>query len=203
MNIGGLWLGALSDSDRADLLARARISTTTYDHVGSTLDPARWEGAAVHVQAVDVGVGPVAFDAAREALRTWVAQRGIGAEVVPPECRVAVDETLVIVLRRGPLYVLAPDRVVAVIYEPRRFAFAYGTLAGHPERGEESFEVARLADETVRVTIRVQAGPGTLAAQLVAPVVRVLQRAALRGYLKAISQYVAAAVAAHDPKEVQ
>ena len=34
-------------------------------------------------------------------------------------------------------------RVVAVVDEPDRFGFAYGTLPVHPEQGEESFVVVR------------------------------------------------------------
>ena len=39
----------------------------------------------------------------------------------------------------GP--VTAPCRVVYVVDEPDRRGFAYGTLTGHPESGEELFTV--------------------------------------------------------------
>ncbi len=43
----------------------------------------------------------------------------------------------------GPKWwsVTAPCEIVWVLDEPRRKGFAYGTLEGHPERGEESFVV--------------------------------------------------------------
>ena len=47
----------------------------------------------------------------------------------------------------------APCRVVWTLEEPRRAGWAYGTLPGHPECGEESFVVDRTGDGTVWLTI--------------------------------------------------
>lgn len=41
----------------------------------------------------------------------------------------------------GSLAVEAPVRVVYLVDEPHRKGFAYGTLPGHPESGEEAFVV--------------------------------------------------------------
>jgi len=190
VNLFGLRFGPLDEVDRDRLLAAARAAAPTYDHVGSTLDPERWAAPAMRVGHRTVGRGPAAFEAARQALRTWVPQLGIGATVEPAGEPVVTGATVLIVLRRGPLHVVAPDRIVGVIDEPRRFGYAYGSLPGHPERGEESFVVEHLDDDTVLATIRVQAGPGTLPAHLVAPLVRAVQHAALDGYLSAIGRHV-------------
>ncbi len=48
----------------------------------------------------------------------------------------------------GPVRMTAPTRVVYVVDEPDRRGFAYGTLPGHPESGEELFLVERVGDET-------------------------------------------------------
>jgi uncharacterized protein (UPF0548 family) len=190
MNIGGLRFGRLTDAERDRLLDRARGASITYDHEGSTLDPERWAAPGVHGHHVDVGTGDAAFAAAVTALRTWVPHRGIGADVLPEGQPVELGTTVLVILRRGPLFVVVPDRIVAVVDEPRRFAFAYGTLPGHPERGEESYTAELHGDGRVRVTIRVQAGPATLPARAIAPVVRWLQAAALRGYLRAVADHV-------------
>jgi len=199
MNLFGLRFGALDQAESDHLLRAARSAMPTYNHVGSTLDPERWAVPAVRVRHRTVGRGPVSFGAARQALRTWVPQLGIGATVEPEGQAVVAGATVLIVLRRGPLHVVAPDRVVGVIDEPRRFGFAYGSLPGHPERGEESFVVEHLDDDTVRATIRVQAGPGTLAAHVVAPLVRAVQHAALDGYLAAIARHVNATATPERP----
>ena len=49
----------------------------------------------------------------------------------------------------GPLRLLTPCRVVEVTDEADRKGFAYGTLPGHQERGEERFEVVRRDDDVV------------------------------------------------------
>lgn len=190
MSIGGLRLGAFDDDLRERMLASARAGTPTYDYVGATLDPQRWSTPEVRTFRLDVGHGTAAFDAARDALMTWVPHAAIGARVEPARPLVELGGTVLVVLRRGPFYVVAPNRIVAMTDEPRRFAFAYGTLPGHPERGEESFTVEHLEDDTVRATIRVHAGPGTLPARAVAPIIKRLQTAALHRYLRAIAAHV-------------
>ena len=199
MNLGGLRFGPLADDERHRILDEARAAALTYDHVGSTLDPARWSAPGVHTRHLDLGTGAAAFEAGRDALRTWVAHAGIGASIEPAGQAVVAGATLLVVLRRGPVHVVAPDRIIGVIEEPRRFGFAYGSLPGHPERGEESFVVEHLPEGTVRASIRVQAGPGTLAARAVAPLVRRLQSAAVGGYLTAIADHVRTSVRPTTP----
>jgi len=46
-------------------------------------------------------------------------------------------------LRAGGLWAPAPCRVVYVEAAPDSFAFAYGTLPGHPETGEVAFRIDR------------------------------------------------------------
>jgi len=191
MNLGGLHIGRLSATEAQQLLSRARADAPTYEFVGLTLDPERWTNPKLYWRQREVGRGEEAFVAARQALQSWVPQRAI-ADIVDPAPAVKTGETVVIILRRGPFWVAAPDRVVAVIDEARRFGFAYGTLPGHAERGEEGFTVEWQTDGTVLATIRVLAGPATPAARAAAPVVRLLQRVALARYLEAIAGHVAA-----------
>lgn len=42
----------------------------------------------------------------------------------------------------------APCQVVYVLDEPDRQGFAYGTLPGQPESGEEAFVIERADDDT-------------------------------------------------------
>ena len=59
----------------------------------------------------------------------------------------------------GPFRVKAPARVVYVVNEKKRKGFAYGTLAGHPECGEESFVVELSDDGSVWLEIRAFSRP--------------------------------------------
>jgi uncharacterized protein (UPF0548 family) len=56
--------------------------------------------------------------------------------------------------RIGPLTITEPVTVVALVDEPDRSGFAYGTRDGHPVRGEEAFVVHRAADGSVHLTLR-------------------------------------------------
>ena len=69
-------------------------------------------------------------------------------------------------LGRRRLAVSAPVRVVYVVDEPRRRGFAYGTLPGHPESGEEAFVVELQEDDEVTFTVTAFSRPAsTLAAR--------------------------------------
>lgn len=145
-------------------------------------------GRPVRARGVDAGTGDAAFHAAVAALRSWAPQRAIGFRPHPPGATVAEGATVVLVAALGPVGFLVPVRVVGLVDEPGRFAFAYGTLPGHPERGEQGFAVERLAGGPVRATVRLDAGPGSRPARVLAPAVRLLQAAAVRRYLTAIAR---------------
>ncbi len=189
MSVVGVRVGRLRAATRDRLLARATGDDVSYDHVGSTLELADRQ-PSVRVFWRVVGNVDAAFAAAVDALRTWVPHRGIGARIHPAGQPVTLGATVLVELRLGPLYFVAPDRIVAVIDEPDRFGFTYGTLPGHAERGEETFLIERHTDGAVTATIRVDALPATLAARLAAPIVRRLQGVAARSYLEAIADHV-------------
>ena len=125
-----------------------RTADLTYPEVGATRGPLP---AGYHHQHVSarVGQGPAAFAAAAEALLTWRvhAGAGLGARVSDHRIRVGT----VAELRLGPrrLALRIPVRVLEVVDDERRRGFVYGTLPGHPERGEESFTVELGADGNV------------------------------------------------------
>jgi uncharacterized protein (UPF0548 family) len=132
------------------------------------------------------------FQAARRGVLAWAPQRGAGITVYP-DAPPAADHAFVLVL---PFPVIgcavAPARVVYVLDEPARAGFAYGTLPGHPERGEEAFIVVR---EGGRLVFRVGAfsRPGDLLARLGGPVARMVQVRTIRTYLRAMEQVTGAA----------
>ncbi len=72
------------------------------------------------------------------------------------------------------------------IQEPDRVGFAYGTLVGHPERGEELFLVERQADDSVTLTIRAFSRPARWYTRLAGPLYRLVQRLIIERYLRAL-----------------
>ena len=89
----------------------------------------------------------------------------------------------------GPARMAAPCRIVAVFKEPDLFGFAYGTLPGHPERGEECFVVER-RDEGTYFSIRAFSTPVDPLARLAGPLGRVVQRRVTRRYIHALRRFV-------------
>jgi len=83
--------------------------------------------------------------------------------------------------------VKAPARVVYVVDEPTRRGFAYGTLPGHPEDGEEAFVVEIADDDSVWIVIRAFSRPARWYWWLVYPVLRMTQEFYTRRYLRALA----------------
>src|SRR5690606_6086098 len=177
--------GRPSEARLARALVDAQAAELTYAEVGETLTTS----ARVRRRAVDLGTGADAFDRAADGLRRWVCHAGIGARLHPAQPPLELGATMVVLLPLGPATVLAPTRIVAVVDEPDRFGFAYGTLPGHPEIGEESFVVSRAAADTVRGEVAVVARPVPML-RPVASVVRVAQRRAVGRYLAALVRHV-------------
>ena len=80
-----------------------------------------------------------------------------------------------------------PVRVIYVVDEPRRRGFAYGTLPGHPEDGEESWMVEHRDDGSVWITIRAFSRPATRFWWAVYPFLRIAQGLYTERYLRALA----------------
>lgn len=87
----------------------------------------------------------------------------------------------------GPISVRVPCRVVYVTDEPARRGFAYGTLPGHPESGEEAFVIDRRRDGTVTFTITAFSRPATLLARMAGPIGRAIQDHITARYLRSLA----------------
>ncbi|NIL65051.1 DUF1990 domain-containing protein [Salinispora arenicola] len=76
--------------------------------------------------------------------------------------------------------------VLLAINEDDRAGFAYGTLPGHPECGEEAFLVRRDGMGQVYFEVRAFSRPGSLIARIAGPVGRLAQDVMTRRYLGAM-----------------
>ncbi|CDO30183.1 DUF1990 domain-containing protein [Mycolicibacterium porcinum] len=154
----------------------------TYSEVGATAGelPAGYR----HTRASAViGTGRDRFDQAAADVLKWGMQRGAGLRVQATSDAAAVGTELIV--RLGP--VPAPCRVVYVLDEADRRGFAYGTLAGHPESGEELFSVRYdPATDEVHAEVVAFSRPATWWSRLGGPLTRLLQRVVTRRYLTRI-----------------
>lgn len=163
----------------------------TYPEVGATGDDLLPRGYRLAEHSAVVGAGPEALERAAAAVFDWRAQRGagLGIRATGP----ASTPGTVVVLTAGlpGLGYDIPCRVVWASTEGPERGFAYGTLPGHPESGEERFTVRLTGDGDVVYTIRVFFRLASPAARLAGPFSLALQRAATARYVSAIRRATA------------
>lgn len=158
--------------------------TFTYPEVGATAAELPVGYQHLHASRV-VGSGQELFEQCAETVMTWGVQRGAGLTVVPGD-RVRVGAENRLGLRLGPVRTWAPCRVVYVVDEPDRKGFAYGTMPGHPECGEESFIVSLDENGTVQFDVTAFSRPASWLARLGGPVTGFVQRRVTWRYLDAV-----------------
>ena len=157
-------------------LARQRALAVTYDAVGATARGETPPGFTSDHNRQLLGRGPQAFERARAAVRAWTMFPSPWTAIEPAHAPIEKDGVVAVHVRVLGLWWLNASRIVYVIDEPRRFGFAYGTLPGHAERGEERFVVEWLEDDTVWYDLRAFSKPRHLLARLAYPITRAYQR---------------------------
>ena len=154
----------------------------TYSDVGATKGtlPAGYH----HVQKTAViGRGRQRFEDAAAAGMRWGMLRGAGVKVRATTEVAAVGSEVIVGI--GP--VQAPCRVVYVVDEPDRRGFAYGTLPGHAESGEELFLVRYdPTTEDVFAVVTAFSRHATWWSRLASPFTSLVQAVVTNRYLKAL-----------------
>ncbi|WP_189130723.1 DUF1990 family protein [Wenjunlia tyrosinilytica] len=152
----------------------------TYPEVGRTREgeglPDGYDRLRV---TAPVGHGRALFEAAGEAVLDWSMHRAVGVRIAPHTPRAAPGVEVTPELGVGPLRVAAPCRVVWTVDDERRTGFAYGTLPGHPERGEEAF-VVEFDGDAVTLTVTAFSRPARWYTRAAARLVPLFQRAYAR-----------------------
>jgi uncharacterized protein (UPF0548 family) len=152
----------------------------TYPEVGATagdLMPPGYRHLERRVRLVAKDVA-----AAAEPLLTWRVHRAAGLWVEASAPRAAVGVRVRQVLGFGRVGIVAPCQVVWLVEEVDRVGFGYGTLAGHPESGEESFVVSRDRHGELWFTVRAFSRPVGWLTRVVGPVGVLAQRLMTRRY---------------------
>jgi uncharacterized protein (UPF0548 family) len=149
--------------------------TFTYAEVGATGAPGPLPAGYRHLRHRTC-LGEVPLAVAADAILGWRMHRATGASIEASAPRAAPGVEVTVGLGVGPLRIAAPCRVVWCVEEADRAGFAYGTLTGHPERGEESFVVERAADGLVWFTVTAFSRHGRWFTRAVGPAVVVFQR---------------------------
>jgi uncharacterized protein (UPF0548 family) len=162
----------------------------TYEHTGAALTGELPVGFHHDHYTTVLGTGENTFHRAVEGLQTWQAHGLPFVRVVPSGAEIRPGATVIVLLGPSRLAIAAPCRVVAVVNEPSRWGFAYGSLPGHPEQGEEGFVVSIAEDGTVLFEVTAFSRRTDFLLRLSGPLGRALQQRGSRGYLRALRRFV-------------
>lgn len=162
----------------------------TYPEVGATRDDSLPAGYRHVRRRVEIGRGTAAMAAAATALMTFEFLRRAGLRPVVTASRAAVGVGVTGRFGIGPLRLAAPCRIVWTVDGQDAAGFGYGTLAGHPERGEEAFVVS-LDDDVVWFTVRAFSRPDRWYVRAGGPAAHWTQDLVTRRYIAAMHRCVA------------
>ena len=141
----------------AGRIARGALN---YPGIGSTEHGQAPEGFPCLVSQAYLGDGPALYRRVAQGILTWQLQKRSGLRIRTDSGAVVPGARVVNGFGVGPFRINAPCEVVWVRRPvpgggPQRAGFGYGTLPGHPVRGEESFEVE--IDAEGRVFLKITA----------------------------------------------
>ena len=167
-----------AESIRPFLEAQATLPFS-YAAVGATAKtpPA---GYAVDHTRIKLGEGEPVFHEAKAALERWEQFRLGWVEAWSPDTPIQSGEVVAVMGRAIGLWWLNACRIVYVVDESgpiSKFGFAYGTLPGHVESGEERFLIEwDRGDDGVWYDILAFSRPNHFLTRLGYPVVRRTQK---------------------------
>ena len=170
----------------AEQAAELRAAAFNYEHVGETAHGQHvpgygWMERSTTLHRTD-------FEAAASDLLRWRLQERAGLRVQASESPLQMDTVVLMRLGIGPLSLRIPCRVVYVIDQPHLRGFAYGTLPGHPEAGEERFVLEQHDDETISLTITAFSRPASRLSRVGGPVTRRVQEVMTVRYLRGLDR---------------
>jgi uncharacterized protein (UPF0548 family) len=180
-----------ADAVIAAFLAKQRLLPLSYDAVGATRGQ-DWPAGFNHDRnRITLGQGPLVFERAVEGLRAWRMFPAPWTAIVPSSAPQKEVECVSLLIRAFGVWWMSAARVIYEVDETggevkRRVGFAYGTLPGHVEKGEERFTVAWLPDDSVQYELSAFSRPRHWMVRLGKPLARGLQRRFVRQSLEAM-----------------
>ena len=180
----------------AAYLAREAAISFSYGDPGVSRQ-GRLAGFDLDENAVTLGHGPAVFDAARAALLRWQQFPSGWTFIFPGDAPIVPGAVIAMTARVLGLWWPNSCRIVYTVDEPGRFGYAYGTLPGHVERGEELFLLEQAPDGMVTYHIRAVSRPRFWLARLGYPLVRFFQRRFVRDSQRAMLAAVAGQLHPH------
>ena len=182
-----------SRSTAATLLEAQSHLPYSYPDVGATASHIPPRQYVVDHNRVQLGWGEHTFVQACAALRAWTMFDLGWIDLLWPNAPITEGTTVGVLAHLPGVHILNACRIVYLIDETQddvtRVGFAYGTLPGHIERGEERFTVAwHHRDDRVWYEILAFSQPNHWLVKLGYPVARFYQRRFARASMHRMQQ---------------
>lgn len=166
----------------------------SYPEVGKTRQGDKVSGYDNDYNVQVLGQGEAVWEAARQAIRVWRMFPDGWTRIWPETIPIREQELVVMQARVFGWWWINSFRIVYTLDTADAFGFAYGTLPGHVEMGEELFMVEKLPDGTVQYVIKAFSKPRFWLTRIGYPIARWHQRKFVRDSKAAMLAYVQAAV---------
>jgi uncharacterized protein (UPF0548 family) len=183
-----------SDARIGRFLDDQRFLPFSYPEVGASRDGAP-PGYPVNQLRGRLGAGLETYARAAGALRGWKMYETGWTKLCWPEAPITEGTVLGVLGRHFGVWSLNACRIAYVVEEEgpllKRYGFAFGTLPGHVERGEERFTVEwDRADDSVSYEVFAFARPAHPLARTGQPFVRLVQRRFAADSLRSMAEAV-------------
>lgn len=170
-----MWLRRPTSATVNRYLRSMSSQPLSYPHVGASNSSGCPSGYVVDCNRSCLGTGGEVFDRACAALRSWRMFDLPWLLLAWPDAPIEPGAIVAPVIYFGGVWWANACQIVYVMDDDRphrRFGFAYGTLLGHLERGEERFLVEMLPDGGVWFEIRAFSQAAKLLSRIAYPLVR-------------------------------
>ncbi|MDA1055548.1 MAG: DUF1990 domain-containing protein [Planctomycetota bacterium] len=186
-----------TEADVIRYLLDRQESPFTYGQLGVTQTHEFPDRFDVDRQQTQLGTGEATYEIAKDAVRRWAMFPNELTELYWPDRPLRIGVEVAVLFRAGPLWSLNPCRIVYTIDDAQpsdrvhRFGFAYGTLAGHLECGEEQFCVSwNHDDDSVHYELLAVSRPNHLLTRIGYPYARFVQARFRRLSAQAMARFV-------------
>ena len=136
-----------------------------------------------------LGQGEQVWEKAKMTLLNWQQFPISWTKVYNDKTPLEEGQTVIVLFRLFGIWWLNATRIVYTLDEPDRFGFAYGTVEGHVESGEECFWIERDEKGDIYYHIKAFSKPDFWLARLGYPMARRYQKKFVRDSMERIRNY--------------
>ncbi len=132
------------------------------------------------LNSIFLGKGEKVWNNAKVALEHWQQFPPGWTKIYKNATALEAGNTVLVLFKLFGIWWSNSARIVYTLNEEHTYGFAYGTLTGHVESGEECFWIDKDAEDHVYYHIKAFSKPDFWAAKLAYPLARVYQRKFVR-----------------------